>query len=204
MGGLVDLTGQRFGKLVVIERVDNAKDGTAQWLCQCDCGNVSVCYGTKLRNRHIQSCGCLKRSRNGKRKTRLYRIWTTMKARCEKKTKDNYKFYGGRGITVCEEWQDFECFEKWAVANGYQDNLSLDRKNPNQNYMPSNCRWITIQEQQNNRRDNVILTYKGKTYTKAQLARALGYKYHTVDNRLRLGWTTEEIANAPERKTDNR
>ena len=155
MPPLIDLTGKKFGRLKVIERADGKR-----WHCQCDCGNKTISDGYQLRKGLAQSCGCYhkeisgeKHRKHGYTKTRLYRIYYKMKERCYKPTNDNYKYYGGLGITICKEWlEDFSVFKDWALSHGYEENLTIDRINNELGYMPSNCRWITIQEQQRNRR----------------------------------------------------
>ena len=160
---LIDLTGKRFGRLVVIERSD--KIGShPMWLCECDCGNRVIVDGANLRTNHTKSCGCYhseiapkNRTKHGKSYTRLHRIWACMKQRCYYPKRHNYHNYGGRGITICDEWRtDFQAFYDWAMANGYNDNLSIDRVDVNGNYRPENCRWATMKEQQNNRRNTRI------------------------------------------------
>lgn len=169
MGKPIDLTGQRFGRLVVIGRSLESKHGEATWLCQCDCGNTSIVRGSYLRGGNTQSCGCYGHelsvrgerrrthsgSRDGGKKRRLYRIWIAMKTRCYNHNSKNYKNYGGRGITICAEWlHDFAAFRDWAMSCGYQDDLSIDRINVDGNYCPDNCRWATRKEQRHNRRDS--------------------------------------------------
>ena len=167
----LNLIGQRFGRLVVVKNLD-PENGRTYSLCHCDCGNdVKVC-NKFLRNGHIQSCGCLKIdhcSKLGKKNgsinikkaqekakevntihnhsnTRLHRIWVAMRQRCNNPNNFSYSYYGDNGITVCEEWNDYLTFEKWAFDNGYQDNLTIDRINSSKGYNPSNCRWITQSE----------------------------------------------------------
>ena len=166
MSRFIDLTGQRFGQITVVERTQNHICTSGQqktaWRCLCDCGKEFVATSQNLRRGHYTSCGCLniermsvvgqKRKTHGKIHTRLYRIWTGMKSRCSNPKGSKYHIYGGKGVTVCAEWSNsFDCFYDWAMANGYADNLSIDRIDSNGNYEPSNCRWATYSEQNKNR-----------------------------------------------------
>lgn len=156
----IDRTGKRYGRLLVIS--DN---GDGKWLCRCDCGNTVSVSGSSLGSGDTKSCGCLRRDRqrkavvtHGQYQTRLYRLWANMIARCETESRREYKNYGGRGISVCEEWRnDFTSFRDWAVSNGYDpklptDKCMLDRIDNDGNYCPSNCRWVTRSEQNRNKR----------------------------------------------------
>ncbi len=155
-----DLTGQKFNRLTVIKRVENDWQGNAKFLCRCECGKQVIVLGYCLRNKNTQSRGCLGREKRIEANTihnlskhRLHIIWDCMKARCGNKNNPNYKYYGGRGIKVCEEWKnDFMNFYNWAITNKYEKSLTIDRINNNGNYEPNNCRWVTMKEQNKNKR----------------------------------------------------
>ena len=201
MGKLNNLLGLRFGKLVVIARSENDKHKNARWLCQCDCGNTKVVVGSSLIKGHTKSCGCVRKHllqtmplKHGKKNTRLYNIWIDMKRRCNSKNRKSYKDYGGRGIVVCNEWlQDFMNFYNWAIANGYKENLTIDRIDVNGNYEPNNCRWIEKGEQNRNQRTNLKFTYKGETHCLKEWAEILKINYNTLHSRLTvLGYSVEK------------
>ena len=152
---MVSLIGKRFGKLTVIAREPNNKWREAMWKCVCDCGGKTITTGKHLRSGHTTSCGCIRIqsiTKHGLHKNRLYSIYQNIKKRCYNEHNKDYSRYGGHGIIMCEEWKnDFMLFHNWAIENGYKDNLSIDRINNDGNYEPSNCRWVTMKEQAQNR-----------------------------------------------------
>lgn len=155
MGKTKDLTGKKFGKLSVVEMCGKSKAGQSLWLCVCDCGNKTTVQYGNLTSGYTKSCGCLRGrpKQTGMSHTRIYHIWYGMKQRCYNPKSPKYKNWGGRGITLCDEWKDdFFAFRDWAIANGYREDLTIDRINVNGNYEPSNCRWATLQEQGSNKR----------------------------------------------------
>ena len=150
---LIDLTGQRFSRLVVVSRAPNGKGGRTRWNCLCDCGRTTISSPAHLRSGHTKSCGCLGLENATKSKithnssgTRLLRIFRQMHNRCERPSVTQFRWYGAKGIKVCDEWSDFLKFKTWALNNGYEENLTIDRIDPDKNYEPSNCRWITREE----------------------------------------------------------
>ncbi len=196
-----DLTGQRFGKLTVLEFVPD-ENRYAKWKCQCDCGKKTITRGDCLISGDTKSCGCLakensikqgkvqgiKNVQHGQRKTRLYAIWSRMKGRCYNPHDTKYAYYGGRGITVCDEWIDnFQAFYDWSMANGYCDNLTIDRIDVNGDYTPTNCRWTDMKTQCRNTRRNVLVVYNGKTMTIAEAAERSGLSDKTLYSRYYRG-----------------
>lgn len=176
----IDMIGKTIGDLTVLGRAANAPRSTrARWLCQCSCGKQVVIRGDVLRG-GIKSCGCKNGIKHGacrgEKPIRLYNIWRDMKSRCGNPENIGYRLYGGRGITVCQEWDDFGHFMDWAMKSGYADNLTIDRIDPNSNYAPDNCRWVTNVVQQRNKRTTVFVTVDGVTHCIPEWAEILRVK----------------------------
>lgn len=211
MPAFVDLTGRRVGKLTVIERGPNGSHKSIlRWRCRCDCGKETLSSGQMLREGRITSCGCerdkvsaervkdLNRT-HGQSKTRLYKVWRSMRQRCYLPSFTGFENYGGRGIKVCDRW---ESFENWLADMGEPPTRkhTIDRIDPNGNYEPSNCRWATMKEQQNNRTNNLQITAKGETKTLAQWADASGIPSMTIWARvINYGWAPERAVTTPVR-----
>jgi len=154
----INLIGQRFGRLIVLRDTGKRCWRYVVWLCKCDCGRLTEVLNNNLRTGCTKSCGCLQKeivkkintihgdTKEGKA-VRLYRIWRSMKSRCYNPNHNSYKYYGGKGIKICDGWKnDYLAFKSWALANGYKDDLTIDRINPDGNYCPKNCRWIPKSE----------------------------------------------------------
>ena len=208
MSAVASLKGKAFGTLTVIERVENNMHKKAQWLCRCRCGGTTIVPTGALRSGNTSSCGCLrlirlaesnreKKSVHGLYGTPLYVVWQGMKKRCNNETNKSYRWYGNRGISVCEEWVEFLPFYNWAIENGYAKGLHLDRIDSDGDYEPSNCRFVTCKENQRNKRNNV--KYRGVAISK--YCEEHGLEKMLVYSRLRAGWDLERAINTPKRGT---
>lgn len=200
-----DLTGQRFGRLTVIGIDESKNTRKTYWLCQCDCGKITSTRSDRLISERVKSCGCYKSeqdairvSKNHTHKqsgTRLYGIWMGMKGRCYNPNDPVYKNWGGRGIEVCDEWRnDFACFYKWAVENGYKEDLTIDRINNDGNYTPKNCRWASPKQQARNRRSNINITIGNTTKTLTEWCELFDLPYKTVNARYKRMINTGQIS----------
>jgi len=202
-----DIIGNRYGRWVVLENAGKNPHGEKQVLCRCDCGVQKVMRRSLITLGYSKSCGCYAReisvekaTSHGCSGTRIYRIWAGIIQRCYNNTKDcEWKKYGGRGISMCNDWRDFCNFNEWALANGYNDELTIDRIDNNGNYEPSNCRWATVYEQNNNRRTNKIISFNGVTGTVREFADKYRLKYSCLYARLKLGWDIESALITPSR-----
>ena len=196
-----NLIGQRFGKLLVIKRSANTKQGKATWICKCDCGKTKEkpVVSNDLTSGKVRSCGCLyKESNKGRNKThgqthtRIYYIWSSMRQRCKKNNRAS-KYYFNKNISVCDEWLNFPNFYKWAIDNGYSDNLTIDRIDNSKGYNPDNCRWADYKTQERNKTNNRKITINGETYVLAEWAEKIGISRATLLWRIDHGWSENDL-----------
>jgi hypothetical protein len=209
MGKFIDLTGQRFGRVVALKPAGRNKQQNVIWSCICDCGKTAIVSQSNLvralKGVNV-SCGCFKKENARKlltthglskdelgKQSRLYGIWADMKRRCLNPDREEFQNYGGRGIGFCEGWSEYKPFYEWAMANGYRDDLTLERRDNNKGYSPDNCKWATMKEQKNNTRRNHLITYDGRTMTLTAWAGSLGMKVNTLWLRIKKGWPIEKV-----------
>lgn len=201
MGRRIDLLGQRFGRLTVIEETDRRANGSILWKCRCDCGNTVLVRSNHLRRGGVLSCGCYNRdiiTKHGDKDNPLYHTLQCMKDRCYNSNAQEYENYGGRGIKVCDEWlESYESFRDWAMANGYRKGLSIDRIDNNGDYSPDNCRWATMKTQCRNRRSNHLLTINGETHCIAEWGEIANIIPSRISKRLERGWSPYDAVFRP-------
>ena len=198
----IDLTGQKYGSIEVLERA-GTKGNHALWKCKCVCGIEFNATSNNLRTGNTKSCGCVQRMTHGMRRTRVYKIWTGMKERCQRLKSAAYENYGGRGIKVCARWQEFEAFYD-DMGDPPSEQHTLDRKDNDGDYEPGNCRWATEIEQHNNRSDNRMLTFQGKTQSMMDWVRETGLPKSTIQKRLKRGWSVQKTLSEPVQATGRR
>lgn len=197
-----DIIGVKSGRATVLRQYTDERNHVMVE-CQCDCGKIFSTHRMSFVRDTTQSCGCYQRDRSiegsfkhGMTGTRMHGIWSGLKSRCILTTNHSYKNYGGRGITVCDEWlceDGFNKFYEWSMANGYNDNLTIDRIDNSIGYTPDNCRWVDMTIQCNNTRRNIHIEYRGETKTMAKWARLLGLNYSKVYRRIyKLGWSADD------------
>ncbi len=201
MSARIDLCGQRFGRWLVVRH-----DAGRLWICDCDCGTRAPVDSYSLRKGRSNGCSNChpargNRKTHGKKPARLYNIWCGMKARCSNPNEPAFARYGGRGIRVCEEWgTSFETFRDWALASGYERNLTIDRIDNDGNYGPGNCRWATYAQQNRNYSRNRPVMYQGREILVCDLAVEVGLPQDVLKNRiLRYGWDVERAVSTPVR-----
>jgi len=182
-----DITGQRFHRLTAIRQVGNDRSGSARWLFACDCGKETTTLATHARSGHTRSCGCLWRestTKHGESRSTEHQTWRGMHARCTDPSATGWSMYGARGIKVCDRWSSFDNFLA-DMGRKPSPELTLDRIDSNGDYEPGNCRWATLEQQSTNRRDNLHLTYQGRTQTLSQWAREIGITRSGLHYRLK-------------------
>lgn len=199
----LDLTNQRFGMLTCLESTDKRSPcGRIIWRCICDCGNICYKDSGNIKNGNTTSCGCYGKEQrrrantvHGMKHTKVYNSWALLRDRCNNPNNHEYKNYGGRGIKVCDRWNEFKNFydDMGNVPAGY----SIERIDVNGDYESSNCVWASLDDQSKNKTNNRYISYDGKSMTLKDWSRELGISYWTLHARLRRGWTTEEILNTP-------
>lgn len=195
MPKIKDLTGQRFGRLTVKGFSQKDRHNKGHWVCQCDCGNVVDVETHQLKSGKTKSCGCLKSEKtrervktHGDTGSRLYWVWAAIIQRCTNPANAAYNNYGGRGIKVCEEWQNsFETFRDWALANGYRQGQTIDRQNNNGDYCPDNCRLADRKTQNNNKRNTKQIEFMGERHSVTEWARIIGVDRATIRKRHAAG-----------------
>lgn len=197
----------KFGKWTIIEEIAPkiiSNKPRRMFRCQCECGNIGEVQLSCLRNGHSTSCGCeqkkkasIANTKHGLEKHPLYNTWKNMKKRCNYLNASEYENYGGRGISVCEEWSNsFQNFYNWSINNGWSKELTIDRIDTNGNYCPKNCRWANVETQMNNMTKNHYIEYNGDTYTLSTLSKHLNIPYNIVRYRLsNCKWTVEQLIN---------
>lgn len=247
ISNFLDLTGQKYGKLTVLQRAENKGKHTA-WLCKCDCGNEKIVQANHLREASVRTCGrcsfdlpgctTILRGNEAKRhqkrvakdvnkpkpqyparraqriqgesRSRLYRsVWNKIRQRCLNPKNKDYPHYGGRGISICQEWNDFLVFKEWAYSHGYDPDApygkcTLDRIDVNGNYCPDNCRFVDIKTQNGNKTTSHYVTYHGETHTIAEWGEITGLSPNALYNRINRGWELERTFSQPVRTTNRR
>lgn len=206
-----DYSGMRFGKLTVL-RLSYVRKGHKYYTCQCDCGRIKDICGSHLATGASRSCGCMVReatirrnTTHGQSKTRLFSIWSSMRERCSNKNLKAYKWYGGRGITVCPEWNEsFENFKDWSMKNGYSESLSIDRINNDGNYEPNNCRWVGAKEQARNSRNNHVVTINGVSKIITEWFEESPVTHTTIYQRIKDGWEVQDAIMKPDQRKNRR
>jgi len=197
-GKLKDESGNTYYLLTVISLDHLDSKSRAYYKCRCRCGTEKIIRMDAIKSGNTQSCGCLNRKlqkmrattmnvKHGGSKSRLYRIWVGMRDRCSTTSKSSSKNYSEKGIKVCAEWNDFIAFKTWAEQHGYADNLQIDRIDPESNYEPKNCHWVTPLEQQRNRGNSIKITIEGTTKTLKEWAIIFNVNYHTLYQRFVCG-----------------
>ena len=197
-----NLMNKTFGNLEVVDLSSKLRKGPnlkPLYICKCKCGKMIEVPQYELLSGHKKSCGCLHIKHHFSHRERLYQTWINMRRRCNNSKNKRWYCYGGKGIKVCIEWDEYLSFRNWALSNGYKDNLTIDRIDVNGDYYPENCRWVDAKTQANNMTRNVHFDFNGELLTKSQLAERLGLSYSALQHRLDRGWIMERIIIQPQR-----
>lgn len=206
MGKKVEMIGRTFGRWTVLaESKERTKSGTIRYKCICQCGTVREVSGCLLRNGDSTSCGCYNHEIITKQdavyKERLYSVWMSMKDRCRNPNNKAYRNYGARGIEVCEEWRrDYKAFREWAMKNGYNQGLWIDRIDNDYGYSPENCRWVTPATQSRNKRTTRLVRHNGEYVCLKDAEMLSGIKAATISRRIELGWDDSKLFQPVEMK----
>ena len=202
MSRFIDITGKKYNKLKVISFYDITNNGS-RWLCECDCGKQKVIAASQLKRGTTKSCGCLRSAKKYDDKTKVFRkrlqyIYYQMKQRCYDKNNPAYSNYGARGIKICQEWlNDINIFISWAMENGYNSELTIERIKVNGNYEPFNCKWITKSQQNCNKRNSVLYTINSETKCLSEWCKKYNKDYFLVRGRLKRGYSIEDALTKP-------
>lgn len=193
---LIDISGKIYGKLTVIERFTPVGEDPIKWLCQCECGNTKAIWSNDLKRGQTSSCGCGHKealTTHGQTKHPLFKVHVNIRKRCDDPKDKSYANYGGRGIYLCPDWYDFKIFYDWAMANGYEKGLTIERNENDGPYAPWNCSWATRKVQANNRRVCVMVSYLGQNMTVTQAAEKSGISRGTLRNRVKKGYPSDKL-----------
>lgn len=193
-----DIAGVKFGRLTALSRAETKDKNHAYWNCKCDCGKTITARTSHLKTGFVSSCGCYKSESSAIRQYKhgdvyspTYGAWASMKSRCNNPSQNDFNLYKGRGITVCERWNDYRNFLE---DMGHKPaGTSIDRIDNNKGYFPENCRWATAKQQARNKRNNRFILLNGDNKTVAEWSEITGLNYGTIISRLRLGWSSDQV-----------
>lgn len=197
--------GQKFGRLITLERDYSKGTHDTWWRCRCDCGNLTSVRSSHLYHGRAQSCGCIRTERlikmhykHGQSGTSIHNVWMSMHERCKNPNSTVYDRYGGRGIKVCDEWREFTPFFYWAKSNGYREGMTIDRINNDGNYSPDNCRWVDMKAQCRNRSNTYYVCFRGEMIPLISLCDKYNISYQTARQRIKkLHWNVEDAVTIP-------
>ena len=193
MKNIKDYSNKKYGKLIVKYAFRDKLKNKTMAFCECECGKTKIISMGNLQSGKTKSCGC-GHKKHHQTNTRLYNIWKGIKQRCYNKNNQAYKYYGKRNIIMCDIWKnDFISFMEWALENGYEKNLTIDRIDVNGNYCPENCRWITSAQQNTNKRTYKKIFYENELYSAKEFSKKFGIKYRTLMWRLNQNWDVENL-----------